>query len=82
MPMLRKTRRTLAVASLVGALSLGFVATAPAAVSRDAGDRGPRMTVIDRSETLGTWFQALLSRLLTVWAADGSSEVGVGTPTH
>jgi len=80
--MLRKTRRTLAVASLVGALSLGFAATAPAAVSRDAGDRGPRMTVIDRGETLGTWFQALLNRLLTVWAQEGSTENPNGTPTH
>jgi len=80
--MLRKTRRTLAVASLVGALSLGSAAIAPAAVSRDSGDRGSRMTVVDRSESLRTWFQAVLNRLLTVWAQEGSTENPNGTPTH
>ncbi len=80
--MLRKTRRTIAVVALAGALSLGVSVATRAAPSTDAQDRGPRITAVDHHDSLQSWLQAFLSRLLAVWAADGPTETPGGTPTH
>ncbi len=80
--MLRKTRRTIAVVSLAGALSLGVSVATRAAPSTDSAERGPRITALDHHDSLQGWLQAFVSRLLAVWAQDGGNETGVGTPTH
>lgn len=73
-----RTRKTLAVAALVGTLGLGLSAAAPASARGDGWDGAGRLTCTG----VEGFLQALLARLINVWAADSPGADPNGTPTH